>query len=241
MPVVAGSKFTATLIGPGGVTSGVGARVEVPVTRAIVSAFKLAVIDNTGTWTLIDQEAPLTPGSFNLVWMTTRGVEIDPFPIFVPLFVVAASSIIAIGGVDYPAVDTAQVTPTVDDVAMLEASRTRSADDGTEYDTFNDLTDPTEAQVEVIIGQAVQVVLAQLRTTFDPGHYPQVRQAAALLTAVLIEGSFFRNQAEQSGPTGTAGVWRSLYNQVISGLQQDIERDLQQALLTGVMEPRALA
>lgn len=235
MAVVAGTQFATTLITPGGIAGGnsVGARIEVPVTRAIASMFVRAVL-NDSTWT-VTLTAPLFAGSYCLVWMTGDDVPPAPFPIFVPLFVVATSTDLE-DAVDYPPVDMDAVTPDISEVAALERTRTRDTDTGEDYGAFTERTSPTDAEVESIIPQAVKVVLSQLRTVFDPTEYDRVRQAAALQAAVLIEGSYFRAQAEETG--GTAAVWSRLLGMLISGLQNDIERDLNQALLAGEMEPR---
>lgn len=243
MPVIAGASFTTTLISPGGINSGVGARVEVPVTRAIVSMFELAVLSAVDgfTWTAT-LYAPMLAGEYNIIWMTTAPDEAQPgpFPIFVPLFVADTSDIVGITNIDWPPIDMDAIEPSVADVAALEGTRTRD-EAGTFYDTFTAQTEPTDAQVLAIIGQAKLLVVSEFPNGVDPAEYSRVKQAVALLSAVMIETSFFRNQESQGGGSGnTAGAWRAMYTMVISGLQADVERALRQGLVMGTMEPRGL-
>lgn len=54
-----------------------GARIEVPGTRAIVSAWQDAAYDaTTGRWTAVI-DAPPGPGTFNLVWLTADAEPSD--------------------------------------------------------------------------------------------------------------------------------------------------------------------
>jgi hypothetical protein len=231
MSVVAGQPFTTTLVDPGGLTSGVGARVEVPVTRAIVSMWVAGTL--SGFLWSVTLDAPLDAGDYNLVWRDS-GPEPPAYEIFVPLFVVSMADSDLIGGVDWPVIDPALVRPSIDDVALLEQSRT-VAIDGTRYDTFNDQTVVTADEVSMFIITAQSLILAQLRKDVDTRHYPQIKQAIALLAAILLEGSKFRNQNEQG--SGATGIWRSLLTQVMTGLQTQIATDLEQNLLLAGMEP----
>jgi hypothetical protein len=94
MRVPAGLPFTARLLGPAGL-GGVqlGARIEVPVTRAIVGYWRPATLDG-GVWSVELEAPPLTSpdpglvdalaaGQFLIVWMD--GGAIAMVEIFVPL------------------------------------------------------------------------------------------------------------------------------------------------------------
>ena len=155
IPVVAGDPFVATLIDPPEAPATFGARVEVPLTRAIVSAYHLAVLD-AGVWT-VELDAPLTAGEYLLVWRTP-----DPEPpdveVMLPL---VASSTAAMGA---GAADPESYTPTVQDVADVSPGYTRGGfdddreDAGAEQGTFTTDTSPTAAHVGRLIVAAVREV-----------------------------------------------------------------------------------
>jgi hypothetical protein len=233
MPVAAGSQFTAYLPDPGGPAVGVGARIEVPITRAIASMFVLGTLDGTGMWSVVLQ-APGTSGDYNIVWMTTAAVDAPPFPIYVPLTATLGPVLSTVGGEpDYPNVSPDDVAPTLADVAILERTRTRG-DDGTLYPTFTPQTFPSDTDVELVIDKATGMILSQIRADFNPKFYSQVMDLCALQAAILIEGSFFRNQDQASATS----AWRSLVAAGLTGLALQIEVDRAQAVVFGGMEPR---
>lgn len=227
MEAVVGQPFTTTLIDPAGSHPDLGARIEVPVTRAIVSAWVAASLDGS-VWTAT-LEAPVTPGEYLLVWRD-GGPEPPVFETFLPLIVVAAGVSVE---ADFPTVDEAEVRPTVGDIANLANSRT-AAGGGGEISEFTDDTDPTADQVDGLIDQAVEAILAQLPTRFEVAHYERVRHAIALYTLILMEGSFFREQLD----SGSVDLWRTLLGNTMLGLQTRIEEERRQARLLGRMEPR---
>ena len=57
---------------------------------------------------------------------------------------------------------------------------------------------------------------------------------AALMAAILIEGSYFRNQDEALA----TNTWRTLLAQGLTGLAASIEVDRAQAVVFAGMEPR---
>lgn len=87
MIVVVGQTVMATLPAPGGVT-GMGARIEVPITRAIVSAWRPAVLEGS-TW-IVTLEAPVAAGEYLLVWRT-GDPEPPGYEAFVPLIIEESS------------------------------------------------------------------------------------------------------------------------------------------------------
>ena len=234
MYVIAGQPFTANLIDPGGLTDvNLGARIEVPVTRAIVTYWQPAALLGT-VWALTLDSPPVAaahPGAdpvmdaalaareFELVWMD--GLEPPTAEIFTPLFTYDAATPPFGSVTGWPPPDTDALAPSVDDIANLE--RTRTVDSGgDEQTTFTDDTRPSASDVQALIAEAVPIVLAQLQPTFPPDYYGQVSHAIALYTAILIEGSFFREQLNE----GAVALWRSLYTTAITATSQQIETEL---------------
>ena len=70
-----------------------GARVEVPYTREVVSSWQVATVEDTGDalrW-VVDLDPPgLGAGDYNLVWRT-GDAEPPEMEVFVPLMVVPAN------------------------------------------------------------------------------------------------------------------------------------------------------
>lgn len=229
--VPAGLPFTASLVDPAGLTATLGARIETPVARAIVDNWKVATL--TGGLYTVTMDAPATPGAYELVWRTG---DPDPpsFEGFVPLIVVANAGFAATPPVDYPAVDEGEVRPSVDEVAKL--LQTRTVDEGgAEQGTFNDITRPTADQAEQVIDQAVDDTLSELQPQFDPRHYRQCKRVITLECALLIEGSYYREQADDKVVT----LYQNLHDSALAGLQNRIQQDLDQQNLIGGLEPGA--
>lgn len=111
--------------------------------------------------------------------------------------------------------------PTVQEVALLE--RTRTIGEGsTEETTFTTTTRPTEAEVSALIDQAVPAILAQLHEDgFGEQFYDRARHLIALYTAILIEGSYFREQLDQ----GAVALWRDLLTTGLASLNLLIDSD----------------
>jgi hypothetical protein len=76
-----GSDVVATLPAIEPPPPRMGARIEVPITRAIASAWRPAVLDETG-WTAT-VESPAAKGEYLLVWMDDSGGNEQ----FIPLFI----------------------------------------------------------------------------------------------------------------------------------------------------------
>ena len=233
MSVAAGTQFTAYLADPGGDTVGVGARIEVPVTRQIITAWVAGTLSDTGMWSAV-LDAPQQAGEFLIVWMTGGATQPDPFPIFVPVTATMGPVAPTVGGEpDYPLVQPSDVYPTLEEVAILERTRTRG-DDGVYYDTFNSQTWPTDNDVGTMIDTAVNLILSQLREDFNPSFYEQVKDMVTLQTAILIESSFFRNQVAAE----TMNSWRIMLMSGMEGIKHSIEVDRAQAVVFAGMEPR---
>ena len=96
--------------------------------------------------------------------------------------------------ISFAGVDQAAVTPSIDDVALLTATRTIDST-GAQLGVFTSDTNPTAAQVQALIVQAVTLVLAPLPDYFQTSLYGRVQQAITVQAAILIETSFYREQA----------------------------------------------
>jgi hypothetical protein len=178
----------------------------------------------------VELDAPVDPGDYLLVWMT-GDPEPPEFEAFLPLMVTAAA---LVADVDFPTVDEGAVRPAVEKIANLANARTAGGGGG-EISAFDETTDPTAAQVETLIDDGVEAVLAQLPLRFSTDHYDRVRHAVALYTLILMEGSFFREQVD----SGSTELWRNLFSSAMASLNRRIEEERQQARLLGAMEPRA--
>jgi hypothetical protein len=193
MHVAAGQPFTTTLVAPAGDITGLGARVEVPVTREIVTAFVFAARDGA-TWT-VTLDPPVDPGDYELVWRTSDPEPPD-YETFIPLTVTVAGVGTGNGGTGG---DEAPLTrPAVQDVAMLAHRRTVN-ESGTELGTFNDTTRPTDVEVGLLIDQAMIAIGGQpsgVRTTHN----------VTLYAAILLESSFYGEQVDE----GSVSVWQDL-------------------------------
>lgn len=160
MLAVAGQPFDVYLPPPSGILA-LGARVEVPISRAIVTAYAAAALVE-GVWhvTLV---APAPPGLYLLVWRTPDP-EPPEYETFVPLSVATAAS--ALDGVSDPSV----WTPTVDEVAAVVPAYTRGGFDddaeqsGGEQATFTTATSPTALHVQGLIVLAVAEVAGRVGT-----------------------------------------------------------------------------
>ena len=234
--VAAGQQITASIADPpGGIPPGMtlGARVEVPTTRAVADAWNAATLDQ-GTWTVTLGAIPDT-GTFNFVWRTDDA-EPPYYEVFIPIQIVQTYVSGGVMGMDYPVVDPAQVTPSVDDVAKLERTRTYH-DDLTEVTTFDSETRPTDVECQELIQQAVRDVLSGLPSQFDPQHWPKAKRVITLYSAMLVEGSYYKEQATARGIM----PWELEYNSAQTKLLALIHEDRQQNNLLGVMEPRTSA
>lgn len=221
MQATANETFTATLVDPAGDITYLGARIEVPVTRAIVSYWREATLSGA-TWS-VDIEAPIAPGDYLLVWRT-GDPEPPDYETFIPLHVVAAGLLVV---VPYDLVTPEDIRPTVEDVAKLEQTRTATGGGG-EISEFTETTRPKASEVEELIDQAVGAVLTQIsEPRFSDSHFDGATHAAALYTALLVEGGYFRENLEGA----SVDLWRTLFNQTIVNLQNSIQEDLRQARL----------
>lgn len=182
MQAVASQPFTPTLLAPGDLT-GFGARVEQPVTRAIVTAWQAATKNpTTGVWS-VTLSAPIVVGDYLLVWRTSDPEPPD-YEVFIPLIVTASAASAA----------PADWTPTVEQVSELLRARTNVM--GTERGVFDDDTRPTAAQVEGLISAAVGDIISRTGVWIPAAYTDDATRLGALRAAALVESSFFPNEID---------------------------------------------
>jgi len=215
--------FATTLVAQPGMTDSgypqLGARVVTPGVEAIVSAWRQASL--SGSVFTVTLDGPTTPGSYQVNWITTD--EPPTFNELVPLW--CATGVDTASQVDTPAswppVPVDDIQPTVYSVAQL--LRTRTVDQyGTDQETFNDSTRPTEAEAIPLIWEASKAVMAQMRVAVSPDRYDDISQLVRFYAAYLIEVSYYREE-----PVQRADVWLSMYNSSLAALNAQIESDLQ--------------
>lgn len=216
MEVTVNTPITVSIQDPSPPPTAFGARVEFPVTRAIASYWRPASL--IGLDWIVTLDPVIQSGDYNLVWMEPDGTPVHE--IFVPLRVSAQA---VFGDEDFPVVDPAAVRPSVDDVANLERTRTFT-EVGNELETFTTETRPPDEETEQLIDQAMPLVLAELPSKFSTSYYDATKHCIALYVAVLIEGSYFREQEQFS----SISTWRDLYDNAIKSLRGLIDQDLAQ-------------
>ena len=118
-----------------------------------------------------------------------------------------------------PAVDRGHVTPSTDDVAALERNRIIDAG-GNDRGLFDDSTRPTVTEVEALIDDAVDVVLAELPDHIDPILYGAVKRLVALRAAMSVEQSYF----SPAGDTGTVEAWTARFALDLQALQAAVQK-----------------
>jgi hypothetical protein len=196
--------FVATLLAPSGVTAGLGARVEVPVTRAIVSAWQAATLDPvSGEWS-VTLERPVDAGEYLLVWRT-NDPEPPDYETFIPLTVTSSGALGSPVDADW--------TPTLADVAALSHAYTRHDIDadgtqsGAEHGIFDDTTDPTADEVTGYIAAAMQEVAGRVGLSPDRLRaFPDLaRRTAAWHAAATIEAE---KQPEGTDEATSAHRWK---------------------------------
>lgn len=194
MQVIAGQSFTATHSAPA-LVGDLGARIEAPVTRAVVSSWTRAAYDlTTGLWA-VALDPPPTLGSYLLVWRT-GDAEPPQYEVFIPLDVVSPLSIPAAGG---------DFTPTVQEVAYVTPAYTRGGFDddapqaGAEQGTYTATTSPTADQVAGLIAAAVQEVQGRVGVSIPNVHLGLARRAAVWHVAATIAATKVPAGADESG------------------------------------------
>lgn len=117
---------------------------------------------------------------------------------------------------------TTSWAPTLDAVGALLRARTKNVD-GKEIGTFDDTTRPTGSEASELIDQAVDRVADIIGADIDPKFYPRAGSVTVLMSAMLIELSFFPEQVA-SGRSPYRDI-RDLYDQDIVSLTTAINTD----------------
>jgi hypothetical protein len=195
-----GDDVVATLIAPGVLpASTMGARIEVPYTRAIVAHWRPAAYDPvTGLWTVVC-ESPVGLGEYQLVWRTS-----DPEPpemeVFIPLAIVSATGVTVTPG------ELPEWAPDVDEVARVTPAYSRggfdddSEDAGAEQLTFTDDTSPTRQHVEGLIQTAADEVQGRVAVAIPSRHHGLAKTAVLWHVAASISGG--KRPADTDDATG---------------------------------------
>jgi hypothetical protein len=111
-----------------------------------------------------------------------------------------------------------EITPTLQMVADLVRTRLVT-EGGYAADTFTSETYPTDAQAGRLIDQAANAVWTQIPGSVAEPWAPAGQHLAALYAAILIEGSYFREQLTDD----QIQLYRDLLMQGIRGLGSAIE------------------
>jgi len=123
--------------------------------------------------------------------------------------------------------EPADISPDVDGVALLLRTRTTGDGLGTglgadtgpdDATTFTENTRPTVTEVESVIETAANAVLGRLTGDVPAASIGSVKHAVALYSAVLIEASFFREQANDEA----VQLWRDLMTEQIAQVNRAI-------------------
>jgi hypothetical protein len=100
-------------------------------------------------------------------------------------------------------------------VALLIATRTID-EAGDELGTFTSDTRPTDTQCDGLIAQALVMILTPLPDRLSPSLYVPIRECVALQAALLVETSFYREQAN----TGTITSLQTRLSGLLSGIEE---------------------
>ena len=118
---------------------------------------------------------------------------------------------------EYAAIDGTQVTPAMEDVALLEHTRTIDSVSN-ELGVFTDDTRPTDIECDAVIQQAAQTILGQLPMYVSASLYPRIKQAITYQAAINVELGFYRDQPSTNlYQTILTGLMTGLFNLVGGG------------------------
>lgn len=183
-----GATFEVTAYNaPTGLVGTIGVHIEdgqgnTVLARTTTGIVESPVSDGVYTATLT---APTTSGQY-IVIFDTGGA--DPLVVVEDLLVTLADP-----GFSFPEGST----PTVDELSALLRARTYS--NGQQEGVFNSETRPTASQVADLISMAAGYVLGRTGADVPDDLLPAVRYATALRAAMLIEMSYWPEQANETG------------------------------------------
>jgi hypothetical protein len=121
-------------------------------------------------------------------------------------------------------IDFADLTPTIDQVALLLRTRTVGPSSGGlggdtgpgDTTTFTASTRPTATEVGAVIQTAYGAVEAMLRKPIPESEVASVQHAVALYAAILIETSFFRENSNAEA----LGAMRGMLRDTVAGINE---------------------
>lgn len=233
MQATLGADVVATLVAPSVLPdSTMGARIEVPYTRAIVSYWRPAAYDEvTGLWTVV-LDSPPAAGDYQLVWRTN-----DPEPpeleYFIPLSVVVSA---AAAAVPAPG-ELPDWAPSPDEVAAVTPAYTRGGFDddlddrepgvefpGSEQGVFTEHTSPTLEHVEGLILAACEEVQGRVGVPV-----PLVNFGLARTTAKWHAAAMIASGKQPANTDDASGEYRAL----IANFRNSLDELVLQARMGG--------
>ena len=211
MQTTLGADVVATLVAPSVLPAyPMGARVEVPVTRAIVAYWRPAAYDPvTGVWTVVfpADNDPLALGEYNLVWRDS-GPEPPELEVFIPLSIASTNGagVVPAPGGPY------EWAPTVEEIAEVTPAYTRGGfDDDREYagaeqiddaalPTYTADTEPSRTHVEGLITAAADEVQGRVGVAIPTSQYGLAKTTAKWhVAAAIAAGKQPANTDDASG------------------------------------------
>ena len=186
MQATLGVDVVATLVAPSVLPAyPMGARIEVPYTRQIVSYWRPAAYDDvTGLWTVVI-ETPPTTGGYLLVWRDS-GPEPPEMEVFIPLAVARAGL-----AATEPGTPPAWM-PTPDEVAAWTPAYTAGGFDddreeaGAEQGEFTEDTSPTRSHVETLIQGGCDEIVGWVQVAIPADQFGLAKQTAIAYVKAMI-------------------------------------------------------
>jgi hypothetical protein len=172
-----------------------------PTDASVIVATRTTGISEPRPGSYVTTASIPTSGTYNARWTYASGG-----------FTNVAEEEIVVGDVN-----DASVRPSMEQVALLLRTRTVGpSGSGLGGDTglgdrtvFDETTRPSAAEVEAVIDVAVGAIKARLSSTPPARLYPAVAHTVALYASLLIELSFFREQADEQATRVLEGVINS--------------------------------
>jgi hypothetical protein len=215
MQATLGEDVVATLVAPSVLPAfPMGARIEVPYTRAIVSYWRPAAYDPvSGLWTVV-LEAPVAAGDYQLVWRDS-GPEPPEMEVMIPLVAARAGVEGVIVGGPWP------WQPSVEEVAAETPAYTRGGFDddresaGAEQGEFTEDTSPRRSEVEERkIPTACEEIAGRVGTGI-----PESQYGLAKITAIWHVKASIAADKQPAGTDDATGEYRSAIARYLANLE----------------------
>jgi hypothetical protein len=190
-------------------------------------------IGSSGPWTEIDVQ-PLSPLDSNPTEPMARAFTTDQATLPNGWYQIifhdpAASTAVPTVPIQNIPSETMPYLPTLADIGALMRARTVTVM-GDEVGTFNEDTRPTGEEVNRLIVQAADDVMAGFDVDIPPGAYRYAKQAIIYRTAMLVELGYWPEQIN----TGRSPYpqYAAMFDNFMLNLEKAIERE-QGELITG--------